>query len=191
MQTFIIVWLGQLVSNIGSYMTNFAIKIWVWELTGQASALTLVVFFTQVPQVFIALFAGVIVDRCNRKVLIVLGDTVAGLSTITILLLYLTNHLQIWHLYVTGAVNGAFGQIQELAYSASIAMIIPKQQYTRASSMGSILHYGSSIFAPALAGVLYYVIGLTGILLIDLTTFAIAIGTVLLVHIPQPILTLG
>ncbi len=116
----------------------------------------------------------------------ILGDAVAAVSTIAILLLYLTDNLQIWHLYLTSAVNGSFGQIQQLAYSTSIAMIVPQQHYTRASSMGSMVHYGSAIFAPALAGSLYPVIGLLGILLIDLTTFTVAIATLVAVNIPQP-----
>lgn len=186
MRTFITILIGQLVSTIGSYMTSFAIKIWAWELTGQATALALMGFFTFLPSILITLFAGIIVDRWNRKLLMIAGDTVAALSTLVILWLYLTDHLQIWHLYVTGAINGAFGEIQELAYTASISLMVPKQQYTRASSMSSTIHYGSTIIAPALAGVLYYVIGLAGISLIDLVTFAIAISTVLLVTIPQP-----
>lgn len=186
MRTFLIVWLGQLVSTFGSRMTGFAIQIWAWEITGQATALALVGFFGLLPRIFVTAFAGIIVDRWNRKVLMMVGDTVAVLSTLVILLLYLSDHLQIWHLYVLGAVNGAFGEIQELAYTASIAMIVPKQQYTRASSLNSTLHYGSIIIAPALAGTLYYIIGLAGIALIDIVTFTIAIGTILLVHIPQP-----
>jgi MFS transporter, DHA3 family, macrolide efflux protein len=186
MRTFIIVWSGQLVSTVGSYMTHFAITMWAWQLTGQATALTLMVFSSQAASLVVAPFAGVIVDRCDRKRLIMVSDMVAALSTIAILLLYLTGHLQIWHFYITSAINGVFSDIQELAYSASIAMMVPQQNYTRASSMGSILHYGSSIFAPALAGVLYYSIGLFGILLIDLFTFCVAIFTMLRVHIARP-----
>jgi len=186
MQTFIVVWIGQLVSTIGSYMTAFALTLWAWELTEQATTLALVGFFTQIPRVLISPLAGVIVDRWNRKFLIVAGDAIAGLSSLTLLWLYLTGHLQIWHLYATGAVNGAFGQMQELAYSASITLMVPKQQYARASGMISVLHYGSAIVAPALAGVLFYVIGLAGILTIDLLTFGVAIATVLFVVIPQP-----
>jgi MFS family permease len=167
-------------------MTSFAIKIWAWELTGQATALALVGFFTFLPSILITLFAGIIVDRCNRKLLMVMGDTVGALSTLAILWLYLTNHLQVWHLYVVGAIDGAFIEIQDLAYTASISLMVPKQQYTRASSMNSTIQYGSKIIAPALAGALYYVIGIAGISLIDLVTFVIAISTVLMVHIPQP-----
>lgn len=187
MQTFIIVWIGQLCSTMGSYMTAFALTLWAWELTGQATTLALVGFFTQMPQFAISLMAGVIVDRSDRKVLIMLGDAIAGLSSLVLLWLYLNGHLQIWHLYATAAVNGASGQIQELAYSASMSLMVPKQQYTRASGMMSALHYGSAIVAPALAGVLFYIISLAGILSIDLITFAIAISTVLFATIPQPV----
>lgn len=186
MRTFTIIWIGQLVSTIGSYMTEFALSIWAWQLTGSATALALVGFFSQLPRIPIALFAGIIVDRCNRKHLMMLGDSIAVLSTIAIGLLYFTNNLQIWHLYLTGAVNSSFGQLQQLAYSTSITLLVPQHQYTRASSMGSMVHYGSTIFSPALAGSLYPIIGLVGILLIDLFTFAVAIATLLFVHIPQP-----
>jgi len=168
-------------------MTGFGITLWAWELTEQATTLALVGFFTQVPRVLISPFAGVIVDRYNRKLLIMVGDTVAAICTLVLLVLFLTNHLQIWHLYLTGAIEGIFGQIQELAASASIAMVVPKQQYTRATGMIAILHYGSAIIAPALASVLYAPIGLVGIFSIDLITFCFAICTVLLVQIPQPL----
>ena len=186
MRKFLIVWLGQMVSTIGSYMTEFAISLWAWEITGQATSLALVAFFTQVPRILITPLAGAIVDRWNRKWLIMLGDTMAGLSTLAIMVLYLTDSLEIWHLYVTGAVNGAFGQLHELSYTASIATMVPKQHYSRASGLISVQHYGSNIFAPALAGVLYPAIGLVGISLIDFITFIFAISTVFNVRIPQP-----
>ncbi|MBD2385745.1 MFS transporter [Cylindrospermum sp. FACHB-282] len=191
MKNFLIVWIGQTVSMIGSSMTSFAITIWVWQVTGQATALALFGFFTQVPQVLMALIAGVIVDRTQRKLLIMLGDTVSGLVTIAILLVYLTHHLQLWHLYLAVAVKGTFEQFQQLAYSAAISTMIPKQHYGRASSMGFLASYGAQIMAPALAGMVYATIGLVGILIIDLTTFAIAIITVLRVHIPQPTITVA
>ncbi|MHC5719646.1 MAG: MFS transporter, partial [Nostoc sp.] len=76
MRTLIIVWLGQIVSIIGSGMTGFAFTIWVWELTHQATALALFGFFAQMPQILIIPIAGVIVDRWNRKYLMMVGDTV-------------------------------------------------------------------------------------------------------------------
>ena len=167
-------------------MTEFALVLWAWNLTGSATALALVGFFSQLPRIPITFVAGIIVDRFNRKHLMMLGDAIAALSTICIGLLYLTDSLQIWHLYLVAAVSGGFGQIQRLAYSTSITLMVPKQHYTRANSMDSAVHYGSTIVAPALAGALYPLIGFLGILLIDLITFGVAITTLLSVTIPQP-----
>ncbi|WP_348257102.1 MFS transporter [Leptolyngbya sp. PL-A3] len=186
MRTFTLIWLGQLVSTLGSYMTGFALLVWAWELTGSATALALVGFFFQLPRIPITFLSGFLVDRLNRKHLMILGDAIAALSTLAIGLLYLTGHLHIWHLYLFTAINGGFGQIQQLAYSTSIALMVPPQHYTRANSMNSAVHYGSTILAPALAGTTYPIIGLHGILLIDLITFGLAIALLLATPVPQP-----
>lgn len=185
MRTFIIVWSGQLASMLGSEMTNFAITIWAWSVTGKATPLSFILFFTQTPKVFAALFAGVLVDRTHRQKLMIVGDLFAGCSTIAILCLFLSDRLEIWHLYFTGAVNGFFGFLQSLAYSASLALIVPKRHYTRATALNSIQMSGAYILAPALAGNLYPLIGLTGILTLDIVTFIIAISTLSIVRIPQ------
>lgn len=171
MRKFIIIWIGQLASLLGSEMTNFAITIWAWQVTGQATPLSLILFFVQTPRVIASLFAGVLVDRYNRKLLMIIGDFVAGISTIALLVLFLTNNLQIWHLYCTAAVNSLFGFIQGLAYSASLSLLVSPQQYTRATALNSVQLSGSYVLAPALAGSLYPVIGLRGILIVDLITF--------------------
>ncbi|MEH1946798.1 MAG: MFS transporter [Nostoc sp.] len=185
-RNFIIVWIGQFVSAMGSSMTSFALNIWVWESTDQVTTLTLVGFYTLLPSIVITPISGVIVDRWNRKLLMIVGDSVAVGITIAIALLYLTNHLQVWHLYITGAITGVFNELQSLAYSASVGLMIPPKHYSRASSMEFLSGYGAKIMAPAFAGYLYYVIGLVGISLIDILTFTFAIISVLLIHIPQP-----
>ncbi len=168
-------------------MTSFAITLWAWQATGQATPISLILLFNQIPRVIASSFAGVLVDRCNRKQLMMLGDTVAGISTIAIFSLFLVDKLEIWHLYIITGINGLFGYFQALAYSASISMIVPKQHYTRATAMSEhITQFGSTILAPALAGMLYYRIGLGGILAIDLITFLVAVATVWSVYIPQP-----
>jgi MFS family permease len=183
---FIIIWLGQLVSTIGSIMTGFAIEIWVWEQTQQATTLTLWSFFTLLPSILISPIAGIIVDRWRRKYLMIVGDTVTVLTTIAFLLLYTSANLHIWQLYLIGAIAGAFQQVQELAYSASITLMVPQQQYIRVSGMRALSGRVSQIIAPPLAGFLYYAIGVAGIAVIDIITFGVAIATVLFVAIPQP-----
>lgn len=186
LRNFLIIWLGQLVSAIGSQMSAIALEVWAWEITGKATTLALVGFFGLLPSIIITPISGVIVDRFNRKLLMMLGDTVAVLATIVLLFLYINKYLQIWHLYVAAAFVGTFSQFQYLAYSASISLMIPKQHYTRASSLEFLSHHSAIIIAPALAGYLYKVIGLFGIWLIDISTFVVAISSILLVAIPQP-----
>ncbi|MBW4537469.1 MAG: MFS transporter [Pleurocapsa minor HA4230-MV1] len=188
LRPFITIWIGQLISILGSEITDFAITIWAWEITGKATPLSLILLFAKIPSIIAAIFAGVIVDRYNRKFLMFFGDTASCLSTIFLLILSLTNHLEIWHLYITAAVNGLFGYFQDLAYSSSISLLVPKQHYTRATVLNDYVSgFGANIIAPALAGTLYYLIGLQGIMAIDLLTFIIAIYLLSLVKIPQPI----
>jgi MFS transporter, DHA3 family, macrolide efflux protein len=186
MRTFMIIWLGQFISTIGSEMTGFAISIWAWEQTGQVTSLTLMYLVGILPGILIAPIAGMMVDRYSRKQLMIVGDAVAITTASAILILYLDNSLQIWHLYVAEMMRGTFYQFQELAYSASIAMLVPKQNYTRASSMEFFSLYGSEIITPTLAGFLYFSIGFPGIVLIDIVTFLLAIITIICVRIPQP-----
>jgi Na+/melibiose symporter-like transporter len=99
MLAFIVVWVGQVVSLLGTGMTRFALTTWAWQVTGSATALALVAFFSLGPAVLLSPVAGALVDRAHRKVVMMLSDLAAGLSTLVILLLYVTGHLRIWHLY--------------------------------------------------------------------------------------------
>ncbi len=183
---FSIVWVGQFLSLFGSAMTQFALIIWAWKLTGSATALALVAFFSFGPTVALSPIAGALVDRWSRKLVMMLSDLAAGLATIAILVLYATGRLQIWHLYAAGAFAGAFHAFQWPAYSAAISMMLPKSQYARASGMVSLAESGSHVMAPLAAGVLIGIIGIAGILIIDIVTFVAAIGALLIVHVPSP-----
>ena len=186
MRKFIQIWLGQTASIIGSSMSAFALTIWVWEHTNQATTLALFIFFSQLPRILIATFAGILVDRWNRKFLMIISDAVSALLTLSMLLLYSSDSLQVWHLYIAAAISGFFEQFQQLAYSTTITTMLPEKHYSRASSLSFLAIYSASIIAPTLGGILYSVIGLNGIFLIDLVTFLMAISTVLFVKIPQP-----
>ena len=186
MRGFTIVWAGQLVSLLGTGMTQFAITIWAWQTTGIATALALVGFFTAVPQILTSPLAGAIVDRYDRKHVMMLSDLAAGIATAALLVLYSAGRLQIWHLYVTSAFSGAFGAFQFPAYSAAVSTMLPKEQYGRASGMIALAEAASGIVAPISAGILLNVIGIGGIMAIDVFTFIVAIGALLVIYIPQP-----
>jgi DHA3 family macrolide efflux protein-like MFS transporter len=186
---FTIVWIGQIISLLGTSMTGFAMTIWAYEKTNAATALAMVGFFFVAPMLIASPFAGALVDRHNRKLMMMVSDIASGMGSLSILVLFTAGHLQIWHLYIIVAFQGAFQAFQWPAYSAAISTMIPKEHYGRANGMLSLADTASNVFAPILAGSLLGIIGLPGILLIDLGTFIFAISALLFVHIPQPRVT--
>src|SRR5512145_1337345 len=166
MFAFTLVWIGQTISLLGSAMTGFALTIWAYQLTGSATALALVGFCYTVPLLILSPVAGAIVDRSNRKLMMMLSDLVAGLGTVAILLLYATGSLQIWHLYVVAAIEGAFQTFQWPAYSAAITLMVDKKHYARTSAMNELAGNSSGIFAPMLAGAIIGLFAPNGVLII-------------------------
>jgi len=152
MRSFAVIWIGQVVSILGSAMTGFAVTIWVYEGTEKATALALTAFFFTTPLLLLSPLAGVLVDRYNRKLMMILSDLASGLTTITVLILHSTGNLEVWHLFVTNAISGAFQTLQWPAYSATISLMLPKEQYARANGMLELAGSGSRVFAPAAAG---------------------------------------
>lgn len=183
---FTLVWAGQVLSLLGSAMSWFAFTIWAWQVTGQATALALVSFFSFGPTLLFSPLAGVLVDRWNRKLVMMLSDLATGMGTVVVWLLYVTGQLQIWHLYGVAVVAGTFQAFQFPAYSAAVTMMLPKEHYARAEGMLGLAASLSGILGPLLGAALLGTIGFANIMLIDVATFLFAIGTLLLVRIPQP-----
>ena len=123
MRDFAIVWFGQLVSMLGTGMTNFALALRAWEITGSATSLSLLMLSAIGPGILLGPIAGVVIDRWSRKLVIMLADLGAALYTAVILLLYASDNLQIWHMYVANLLAGVFHAFQRPAFSASITMI--------------------------------------------------------------------
>ncbi|MGD2207122.1 MAG: MFS transporter, partial [Anaerolineae bacterium] len=119
-RTFVVVWLGQVVSLLGSTMTWFALSIWAYDITGQATALALMSLVSFGPTVLLSPIAGALVDRWNRKWVMILSDLSAGLATLVVLLVHVTGNLQIGHIYLVGLLAAAFQAFQYPAYSAAI-----------------------------------------------------------------------
>jgi MFS transporter, DHA3 family, macrolide efflux protein len=186
MFAFIIIWIGQLVSVLASSMSHFALTIWMYQQTESATALAMMQVFFITPFLLISPFAGVMVDRYNRKLMMMLSDLAAIIATGTIFILYSLGMLEFWHLYIAAVLNGIGNTFQWPAYSAAISTMIPKEQLGRANGLMSLMEAGPGVLAPLLAGALLPFIGLTGILAVDVVTFFFAVGALLFVHIPQP-----
>ncbi len=183
---FTVVWAGQLISVLATSMTQFAMTIWVYRETGSALALGGVTTSFLIPSLLLAPIAGAMVDRYNRKMMMMLSDLMAVLATSSLLVIYVTGHLQIWHLYVIALINGLGNTFQWPSYSAAISTMVPKDHYSRANGMMSLITSGPAVLAPMLAGLLLPIIQITGILIIDVVTFLLAIGALSVVYVPQP-----
>jgi len=186
LSAFILVAIGQMISLLGSGMTQFGLAIWIFQQSGKATDFSLLAVTGFAPIVIFSPIAGALVDRWNRKFVMMISDLAAGLTTVAVFILFSTGNLEIWHLYVTNFFAGVFQAFQWPAYSAAITMMVPKEQYGRANGIVAIAGPASNIFAPILAAALLSRIGLEGIMLIDILTFSTAIGALLLVYVPQP-----
>jgi MFS family permease len=186
MTTFIVVWLGQLVSVVGSGLTSFALGVWIYERTGSATQFALVGLFAVLPRIALSPLAGALADRWDRRLAMVLGDAGAALSTLALVLLLWTDRLAIWHIYLVSAASAAFSTIQWPAYAAATTLLVPSKDLGRANGMVQFGRAAAEILAPTLAGALLKTIQLQGVILIDLATFVFAVGTLLLVRFPKP-----
>ncbi|MGC9469685.1 MAG: MFS transporter, partial [Anaerolineae bacterium] len=161
MTAFLIIWVGQILSLLGTAVSQFGLRLWTFEASGgQATPMTLIGFFFFVPMVVFTPLVGVMVDRANRKLMMLLSDLAAAVSTVFVLILFTTGELQIWHLYVTAFVAGTFQGFQWPAYSAAISTMLSKEHYTRANAMLDLAGNSSAVFAPLLAGALIGPLGI-------------------------------
>ena len=186
MRGLFIIWLGQMVSGIASSITSVALPIWIFSITESGTAVGILEFFFFSAYLIAVPFAGILIDRSNRKSMMLVYDF-SSLVALTLLLLIQTmGLLEVWHLYVAAVFQGIGSAFQSPSYAAAITTMVSKQQYIRANGLISLLYEIPGIFGPLLAGVLYLAIGLNGILAINLLAFVISIGVLLFVEIPQP-----
>jgi MFS family permease len=193
---FIIVWLGQIISVLASSMTGFGMTLWMYKQTESATAMALMQVAFITPFLLLSPIAGAMVDRYNRKLMMMISDFGAVLSTTAILILYVSGHLEFWHLYIAAVINGLGNTFQWPAYSSAISTMVPKEQFGRANGLMSLIDAGPGVLAPVLAGAIL-ALNIEGaidsfaiIMLIDLLTFLFAICALLIVYIPQPPKTL-
>lgn len=186
LRNFIIFWLGQSCSEIGNRLTGFGLGIWVYQNTHEVAGLSLVIFFTALPGVLITPFVGALVDRWNRKWTIIFSDLAAATVTLILALLLFTDHLQIWHTYITAFCTSVCGSFQMIAKGAALPMMVKKQQMARANGL---IHFSTAVgqlAAPILAGMLIASIQIQGLLMLDLSTYVVGLFTLLIIEIPQP-----
>ena len=189
MRTFLTIWGGQLISFIGTAMTRFALIIWAWQQTESATTVALLGFFSFLPPIIVGPFTGVLLDRLNRRLMMLTADIGAGLVTITFFILFQTDQLLIWHLYLGAFIAGSMEAIQFPAYTALTTTLLPKSSYDRVSGLRATADYGAQFAGPFLGGLLITTAGISTVMLVDMITFVVGIITLALVRIPQEKIT--
>ncbi|MBN2003967.1 MAG: MFS transporter [Anaerolineae bacterium] len=185
MATFITVWLGQLVSIVGSGLTGFALGVWVFQQTGSVTQYALIGLCGVLPKIILSPYAGVIADRVDRRLVMIAGDTGAGISSLILALLFFTGRLEVWHIYALTALSAAFSTLQWPAFTAATTLLVSKADLGRTNGMMQLGRAAAEILSPALAGVLLGAIHMEGVILIDFVTFLLAVATLAFVRFPK------
>lgn len=183
---FLLVWLGQTVSLMGSGVSYVAIVWWVWIETGSPVLMATVAIASAIPRVLAGPIAGAYVDRWDRRKIMLVLDGVSGVTTVAIAALLALNALQVWHLYALGGTLGLATIFHATSLLASVPNIVHEEQLSRANSLMQISHAGSTVFGPILGGVLVALVGVGPTFWIDAGTFFFASATLLIVAFPSP-----
>ena len=186
LRPFYVLVITQLLSLVGSRMTSIAIGIRVTLETGQAAPLLLVAFFNELPPMLFGSAAGVLVDRWDRRRVMVLADLGQALGSLVLLFSFVSDSFQLWHLYAVVLLQGTFSMFQGPAQDAVTAVLVPDSQRDRANALRQMAFPLAGIIAPALTGLLYPFVQITGIVLIDMATFVVAVAVIARLHITRP-----
>ena len=185
--SFLWIWGGQVLSIFGSSLSGFALGVWLYQVTGSASNFALVALCTVLPQLLISPLAGSLVDRYPRRWMMVLGDSGAALCTLAMAALFFSGPsvVQPWQVFLVTTLSSAFGAVQSPAYLALVPGMVPEAQLGRANGLIQLGQGLAEVLAPALAGLLVAAIGVPGVLLVDLGTFAAAVTVLVVVRVQE------
>lgn len=183
---FTLLLIAQSFSIFGTSLTGFALGVWVYNEVGSVTIYSLIALANGIPIVLLSPLAGAIVDRVNRKKIILAAQIAACLITVALMLLYQADALQPWHIIALVALNSVFLAFVLPTIAATVPLMVPKDQLTRANGMIALAFGIIQLTGPAISGTLYKSLGLETIFLIDLVTFVVGISAVLVTFIPQP-----
>jgi MFS transporter, DHA3 family, macrolide efflux protein len=191
MRPFFAVWAGQALSLLGSELVQFALVWWLTTTTGSAVMLTLASMMAVLPRVFISPVAGAMVDRCNRRLVMILADGLSAVAVILLAVLFALDAVQVWHIYALIFIRAVCGAFQWPAMQASTTLMVPDRHLARVAGLNQSLQGLGSIVAPVLGALLLALLPMQGILAVDVVTAMLAITPLFLVHVPQPQRTVG
>ncbi|SRR6056297_357955 len=179
---FLLVWAGQLMSGLGNGMTAFALGVYVYHHTQSAAAFAMVTLCLFVPSILLRPLGGVLADRIDRRLLIIGGDLGSAAAVLFLLVLTLNGNLTLPRIYLGVGINSIFTALQAPAYKASVTDLLDAEQFAKAGGLVQLASSAQHLLSPVAAGFILSLGSLTTVLLIDLSTFLIAVAAVLTIR---------
>lgn len=176
-QRFLVLWVGELISAIGSGLSSFGLGVYVFQKTGKASATALITLLAFMPSLLLSAPAGVLADRHDRRMLMILGDSLSVIGLVFIWFCMRQGEAQIWQIGVGVAISSIFASLIEPAYKATISDLLDEKDYTKASGLVQMAGASKFLISPMLAGALLAVSDVKLLLLIDICTFFVTVAS--------------
>jgi len=178
---FLIIWFGEFVSSIGSGLTAFALAVYVFQMTGTATSVSLVILFSFLPSILLSPVAGVLADRFDRRLMMIIGDSLSALGLLFIFLIMATGEIALWQICLGVTISSIFIALLEPSYKATITDLLTEEQFSKASGLVQLAASSKYLFSPIIAGFLLTVTNTETILIIDISTFFVTVLTVMFV----------
>ena len=186
LRDFLILWSTQSVSQLGSSITTFALTLWLYEKTGSSLSTAALTICSYAPYVLMSIFAGALTDRLDKRKTMLGCDLFAVICTIMVLVLFRTNRLAVWHLYLLNGISGLMNTVQQPASEVAMTLIIPQKYYQKTSGLRSLSRSLISILNPLLATALYSLAGLNLVIGVDIGSFVVAfVALLFFIRIPE------
>ncbi|EKD88581.1 MAG: hypothetical protein ACD_34C00455G0003 [uncultured bacterium] len=187
MKKFVPIWSAQLFSLLGSGLVQFALIWWITQQTGSAAYLAMATLVAILPEVLLSPFAGALVDRLNRRYVMIAADAIIALITLSLAVLFAFDMVQIWHIFVVMFLRAMGSVFHWPAMQASTSLMVPEKHLARVAGINQALRGSLNIVAPPLGALLMSVLKFYQVISVDVITAIIAITPLLFIRIPQPV----
>ena len=183
---FFTIWSGQAFSIFGSSLVEFSLVWYLTDKTGSATVLSLNMMFMLLPYLLLAPFTGALVDRWNRRLVMIIADSFIAVTTLFVMGLFYLDAVQIWHIYLVIFLRSAAGLFHYTAMQASTSLMVPENQLNRVNGLNQALKGGMNIIAPPVGALMIQVFPMHQVLMVDIITAAIAVLPLFFILVPQP-----
>ena len=182
MKKFLLLWIGELISSIGGGLTSFGLGVYVFQKTGSAAGMALVTLLGFLPTLLFTVPAGVLADRYDRRVLMMIGDGFSGLGILYIFLCMIRGGANLVQICIGVFISAIFSSLLDPSYRATITDLLSKEEFSKASGLVSLAGSARYLFSPIIAGLLLAYHDISLLLLIDVSTFFVTITTTFIVR---------